>query len=441
MRRLRAGLAASLLLLLGPGAPSSSAAPGDPGSVLVFGAEGDDLNAYDAYDGFKKQTVIYHQSDEHPDGRNINGQICFFPDGSRRFIAGEDTDQGDNRPQGWGIFQLKGTKIGKLSAPQVGRLVPTFVTTDASNPENYSCGFLSGNRIITTDVGDQFPGQPATGQLIVWFAPFDVKDVAYCKVDVSIATAGGSYIDKQGRIYVASNRPDEANLVDEPGGVYRYSGQFPTGPDAAGGCGRKDATGAPLVTEGRVTKELHIPMDQRVLTPSAVIGTGKGTVYVSSVFSGHIAEYDEDSGAFIRVIMEPPGGLPIGQLNPGITPFGMGLDSLGTLYVADLGIRTVQPAPNAGSEVVIRFDEDGQPQAPEKYDTGLNFPEGIGVLEIAGATSRPPTTRPSNNGSPNAGAGSRPRTNMPATGGGAYAVAGLAALLVAAAALRRVRRP
>ena len=49
-----------------------------------------------------------------PHGRDINAQMCFFPDG-KTFIAGEDTGQPDPL-QGWGIFKLKGTKIGKLKA-------------------------------------------------------------------------------------------------------------------------------------------------------------------------------------------------------------------------------------------------------------------------------------------------------------------------------------
>src|SRR5688572_6306352 len=87
-------------------APVRSAEP----RVLVFNGEANRLNAYDAATG-EKQTVIHSAADEE-DGshsspspaRDINAQLCFFPDGSRRFIAGEDTGQGsggvDGQP-GW----------------------------------------------------------------------------------------------------------------------------------------------------------------------------------------------------------------------------------------------------------------------------------------------------------------------------------------------------
>ena len=38
------------------------------------------------------ERVISTVADD-PDGLDINAQICFFPDGSGRFIAGEDTGQ------------------------------------------------------------------------------------------------------------------------------------------------------------------------------------------------------------------------------------------------------------------------------------------------------------------------------------------------------------
>ena len=56
-------------------------------SLLVFNGEADRLNAYEPAAGDAKQTVIERRNLD-PNGWNINGQICFDPDGSRRFIAG-----------------------------------------------------------------------------------------------------------------------------------------------------------------------------------------------------------------------------------------------------------------------------------------------------------------------------------------------------------------
>jgi hypothetical protein len=347
---------------------------GGASSVIVFNGENNRLSAYDART-FEKQVVI-HSSNDIPDyGRDINAQICFFPDGSRRFIAGEDTNQ-PNPLQGWGIFQLYGQTVGELSAQEIGKLTPTYQGS-ADNAENYGCGFLSDGTALTTDVGNQAAG-PGDGQLIIWFPPFDrpPAEQHYCKLDIGIATAGGIWVDASDHIYVASARGG-----DMPGGgrVLRYSPPFPTSDDASGGCGQHDGTGAPLADS--VTMDTFILDQTNVPTPSAIVQTRSGTFYVSSVFNGVIAEYDAN-GQFVRTILAPPmAGLPP---FPTGTPFGIGLDSSGTLYYADIGIvinpPDIGPGRNAGTVRRIRF-ENGEPQAPETMDQGLNFPDGIGVLE------------------------------------------------------------
>ena len=66
------------------------------------------------------------------------------------------------------------------------------------------------------------------------------------------------------------------------------------------------------------------------------------------------------------------------------TPLGIGIDSSGTLYYADIGIVVngihIGPGNKTGTVRRIRF-VNGQPQPPEKMDTDLSFPDGIGVLE------------------------------------------------------------
>jgi hypothetical protein len=344
----------------------STASPATP-QVIVFNGEANRLNAYSASDSFAKQTVIQNHAQD-PNGRDINGQICFVPDGSRRFIAGEDTGQ-PNPPQGWGVFQLHGTQVGGLSATQIGKLTPTYQSS-LDNAENYGCGFLSDGRLLTTDVGDQASGPP-NGQLIVWFPPFDTLNPRYCKLDITIGTAGGIAVDAQDRIYVASNRAGP--------GIYRYTPPFPTTDDDAGGCGQRDGTGGPLAD--RVNKEKFIDADSNIRTPSAIVQTKQGTFYVSSVLNGVIAEYDAQ-GQFVRRILEHPTGDSRLPFSTG-TPFGLGVDSSGTVYYADIGLTAgtgIGPGPNRGTVRRIRF-ENGEPLAPETMDTGLNFPDGIGILE------------------------------------------------------------
>ncbi|HVM98039.1 MAG TPA: hypothetical protein VMT89_16710, partial [Candidatus Acidoferrales bacterium] len=104
--------------------------------------------------------------------------------------------------------------------------------------------------------------------------------------------------------------------------------------------------------------------------------------YVSSVFNGVIAEYSAQ-GTYIRTVLQPVSGEHLPYPSTG-TPLGLGLDSTGTLYYADIGIvqngLDIGPGDNTGTVRRIRF-VDGVPQAPETMDRNLAFPDGIGILE------------------------------------------------------------
>ncbi len=214
---------------------------------------------------------------------------------------------------------------------------------------------------MTTDIGNQSTGE-GDGQLIVWFPPFTkgfktLKNgtegkVPYCKIDVGIATAGGIAVDDDDNLYVASARPPTS-------GVWKYTGPFPTSPDATGGCGKQDATGAPLADT--VQKELFIAAgDNLLVSPNAIVATGHdGSWYVSSVFTGVINEYAAD-GSFVRTVLQPPPGEGPGPkpISTG-TPLGLGVAPDGTLYFADIGLVIsadgVGPGDRTGSVRKIRF--------------------------------------------------------------------------------------
>jgi hypothetical protein len=346
-------------------APTTTGA--EPAGVIVLSTEGNNLNAYETEPPFRKQTVIRTAADD-PEGLDINGQVCVLPDGSGRFVAGEDTGQPERTP-GWGIFELEGAAVGELEAREVARLVPTYQT---EGPENYGCGVLSDGRIVTTDIGNQATGPP-TGQLIVWFPPFDSEEVPYCKIDVALPTPGGIQVVDD-VVYLA--------LARAPGnGIVRYDGSFPTGPDAAGGCGRVDGAGAPLADEAH--RSQLIAADDHVATPNAVVAAPTGGFYVSSAFTGVLAEYD-DAGRFVRTLVAPPAGEQLGA-EPYSTgaPFGMGVDpTTGSIYWADLAIGitdSIGPIDGAGTVRRITFDADGNPRPAETMDEGLDFPDGIGI--------------------------------------------------------------
>ena len=359
----------------GAGATAPRAASSG-GRAIVFSGEGNNLNAYESEPPFRHQRVITTRADD-PNGLDINAQICFFPGtkpgGTRWFIAGEDTGQ-PNPPQGWGIFALRGNRIGRLHAKKVGKLTPTYQGS-LDNAENYGCGFLKDGRVLTTDVGNQAAGN-GDGQLIVWFPPFNRTDVKYCKVDVGIATAGGIYV-KRDKVFVASARAPT-------GGVWTYTGPFPTSNTAAGGCGRTDGTGAPLATS--VHKDLFIPAGGPVATPNAIAPSPRG-YYVSSVLSGVIAEFDRH-GTFLRNVLAPAPGDTLGpQPYKTGTPLGIGVDRAGDLFYADIGLvvtpDSVGPGDDTGTLRRIHFVR-GRPQKPQIMDRHLAYPDGIGVLEPTG---------------------------------------------------------
>ena len=69
-----------------------------------------------------------------------------------------------------------------------------------------------------------------------------------------------------------------------------------------------DNTGAPFVDANTVTKEKFITPDLvNIVTPNAIVGSPKGTFYVSSVYNGVIAEFDAN-GVFVRRILSPAVG-------------------------------------------------------------------------------------------------------------------------------------
>ena len=349
----------------GGSSPDDATAPADAGgTTIILSTEGNNLNAYAGEAPFDKQTVIATVADD-PAGMDINGQLCVFPDDPHRLIAGEDTGQPERTP-GWGIFEIEGDRVGELSASEVGRLVPTY----QGDPENYGCGVLSDGRVVTTDVGNQAAGPP-NGQLIVWFPPFEGEQVAYCKVDVTLPTAGGIVVADDDTLYVATARP--------PGnGIVRFRPPFPTSATADGGCGRTDPVGDPMADA--VDRTLFIPADEHALTPNALAVDAEGMFYVASAFTGTIARYGPD-GTYVDTIVAPAPGDDLGAApRPGGAPFGLQVADDGTVYWADLGLVVgadgVGPLDGAGS--VRRYDPGRG--VSTVMDEGLDFPDGIGIF-------------------------------------------------------------
>ena len=123
---------------------------------------------------FRKQRVITNARQGPRRSRHQRADLLLPRDdegGTRWFIAGEDTGQ-PNPPQGWGIFQLKGNKIGKLQAKQDREAHPDVPGLDSTTRRTTAAGSCPDGRVVTTDIGNQASGD-GDGQLIVWFPPFN----------------------------------------------------------------------------------------------------------------------------------------------------------------------------------------------------------------------------------------------------------------------------
>lgn len=357
--------------------------------MLLFGAQGNNLEAYSLEPPFTRQRVNRAHKPVAPDqpdpnGWDINGQICSYrtKDGALRIITGEDTNQPDP-PAGWGIFDVTGAP-GSLGVKRVGRLVPTYQESP-DGPDNYGCGVLADGRIVTTDIGNDAAGE-ANGQLTIWFPPFESEKVAFCKLDLHLSTGQSIYVDRLDRIYVVSPRP-----ATEPdataSGVFRYSEELPTSADAKGGCGKVDNLGSPMADVVRKERVLSAG-EPGLVAPSGVSQGPDGHWFVSSVITGYINEYDEN-WTFVRTVLKPPDGEKLGErpFSTG-TPLGLTVGPDGTIYYADIGIvqqpgKTPGPGNRTGSVRRIRV-VDGQPQPPEIMADGLAFPDGVGLVTVGG---------------------------------------------------------
>ncbi len=360
------------------GTTTEAAAASDSDSnPIILSGQGNHLDAYSLLDGnppddntADHQRVITNAGDD-PNGLDINAQLCVFDvDGKRILIAGEDTGQPDP-PAGWGIFELTG-EMGTLTAEQQSKLTPTY--QPGEDPENYGCGVLADGRILTTDVGEPVTG--ASGQLIIWFPPFVGSaegEIAYCKLDIELPTAQSILVTGDEEFLVAAAR----------GGVFRYSGPFPTGDTPQEGCSTVDTNGSPLA--GSINKETVIePGDNAMATPAGLAPAPKDGMYVSSVFTGVINEYDLD-GTFRRQILAPAeGDIVDDEPYETGTPLGIATDSDGNLWYADIGLVLddggIGPGRNTGTLRVIQFVDD-KPQAPLIVAEDLAFPDGVGTFK------------------------------------------------------------
>jgi sugar lactone lactonase YvrE len=356
--------------------------PGAAAADELWVSAGNDLYVVALDDGAPSPTTrVRHATRDEAGGpsrfegvrRDVNGTICFLPDGSGRFVLGEDTGQPDWTP-GWGVFEADGTPIG--------RLVPTFRVAPG---EPHGCAFDASGRLFTTAVGNKGFG-PARGKLFLWWPPFDrfpergrvgpaLRRDGFCTLADDLGTAGGVTVDERGRVYAAS-----ASRF----AIHRFSPPFPTSADAAGACGARDANGSPMADD--VRREVFV----RGPYTFSGLAFRDGRLYAASVVTGHVLEYDSD-GSLVRRVLDPPGPIPLPPVETG-HPQGLAFGSDGSLYYADLDLRWKGLGLDAGPDGKvrrIRFDDSGRPLPPETLLDGLAFPDGVAVRSDPAAEDGP----------------------------------------------------
>ena len=140
----------NLLPVLALAGPLGVLAAGADPQELHYSTEGNRLRRFDVdtidhppllEDGLVPSANDGEQGGGGPSGtaRDVNGMICRLPDGSGRFVLGEDTGQPHPRP-GFGLFTRDGVQVGKLT--------PTAYVAQA---EPFGCVFDGQGILFTTD--------------------------------------------------------------------------------------------------------------------------------------------------------------------------------------------------------------------------------------------------------------------------------------------------
>ncbi len=357
--------------------PSTTEQPGK--NAVLFVAVSGNIDAYATQAPYSRQRVV--AAGTAPDGTEPHGQICFFPDGSRRFVVAESRPAvaGSAAAAGFGIYQLTGDDVGTYRVSRVAGVVsPSAAST--TSPSTYGCAFLADGRLLTTDVG-LASGLP-TGQLIEWFAPFTSATVAHCIVATGLSSPGGLAADRNGGIDVAASRAPGA-------GVWRFDGAFPK---SAATCGVLDAptahiAGAPSrVLAGVAATDLVPAGPDGLSSPSAVAASADGrSLVVTSEPDGVINAYDL-SGHLLSRVLAPPKGEQLGTTpRASGTPLGIAVNADGTIFYADPGLvraadGSVAPGLETGGVWRIAVN-GGQAAKPQAINRLLQGPDGVGIFD------------------------------------------------------------
>ena len=367
-----------------PPTTSTTQAPGK--DAVVFVSVGGNIDAYAAQPPFDRQRVV--AAGTAADGSEPHGQICFLPDGSRRFVVAETRPARAGRPAaaGFGLYQLTGDDVGTYRVARLGG-VDDPAASAGGGSTTYGCAFLPDGRLLTTVVGSSTGA--ATGQLPEWFAPFTAARATRCVIATGLASPGGLATDRNNGIEVAVSRAPGA-------GVWRFSGSFPASASACGALSpptttaANRATGPASVASGVTASQLVVAGAHGLSAPAAVAVSADGkSLVVTSPPDGIIDEFDL-TGQFSSTLLAPKAGEQLGA-NPRASgsPFGVAVNGDGAVFYADPGLvkapnGTIAPGIRVGSlrRIVVA---NGKAAPPQLVNGRLPGPDGLGIFDPTSA--------------------------------------------------------
>jgi len=429
-RRITTVLALSMVMVV----PTAVQAA-DMLEVMLVTEDGQ-LHAYDpaslAFEGEGEEAVISVTSQTlaaSDDGTGLVplGEACADPASSNHVVVG----QGGEAP-GWTYLEIRGDGVGTLETTAAGHLTPVGI-----DPSPYGCVFLPDGRLVTSVAGDRDPAsRTPSGELIMWWPPFDSDDVPHCKLLTQIGQAGGVALDADGAVLFTAAKYDRRGNT---GGVFRLTGELPTDPAAC-----EDVDGVPSAPG---MGQFVFLTDAESSTPWDLSPTASGGWFVSNPYTGTITEYDA-GGLMIRRAVGNGSSLPGGFIEE-FTPYGHALAPNGDLWIAMYGLSDTTTAADGAAQVHVaplstRSEPD--PSGDRNFFAGsggksritreMNRTQGIALVSLstAPATQAPPAEPAPAPDSDVAAEAAPDQGALPTTGGG---MAMLGLLLVAAASVLR----
>lgn len=427
-------VATALALMLPAGALA------DTGLDVMLVTEDGRLHAYDpatlAFEGegetatitVERQTLI-----EADDGHGLLplGEACADPARPNHVVVGTGGDT-----PGWAYLQILGDAVGALTVDVVATMPASGI-----DPSPYGCVFLPDGRLVTSVAGDRDPasGTPS-GELILWWPPFEGGEVASCRLLSQIGQAGGIGLEADGGLLVTAAKPDRRG---NPGGVFRVTGDLPATEDDC-----EAAEGMP--TASGIGLSLFLT-DPESSTPWDLSPTAAGGWFVSNPYTGTITEYDA-GGMIVRRAVGNGSSLPGGFIEQ-FTPYGHALAPNGDLWIAMYGLSDATTAADGAAQVHVaplstRSEPD--PTGDRNFFAGsggksritrdMNRTQGVALVTLHAAASRSTDAAPTPQDTGEVAAAPAPAPDagaLPTTGGGLA----LLGLLVIGAALWLRRRP